>query len=597
MRKPAAVVLLCCAVVLFVALPASARKNLEEMTTAEAINAAYEERAIDHPRMMLLKAYAVYSPDRLPVEYRGGVGDRCGLSFAEELTRALEDGTLPGEVEAEIRGLRARPNCMTYIDTDHFRIHYDTSGTHKVYGWPSTTFRDWVMTRAEEAWEAEVVEWGFRQPPADGGDPDGGGGNDKYDIYLQNLGSGLYGYCQGSYYVPATPQNDVTSYVVIDNDFLGYGGNQYDLMKITVAHEFGHAVQNAHNVSVNTWYKECTSMWAEETLYSEVNDYIGYIPWLFNKPYESLDWDDPTGMRKYGSIVWNIFLTEYVDEWIVPSIWDEYDLVTPEYIGMQSRLADFGLTLEEVFVEFCVWNWFTGWRDDANHYREGAMWPVTHTTEYHNNYPISGETTFPGWRPDHMAANYVQFNNPGTGETGLHIHYDGPALISMPNAAHCNCRSNAGHTAEVGPFELNPWGNGDLTINGFNDLEYVTMVVVNPTQAQEEMLFSFDAELVETGIEDESYVFGMKPASPNPFVETTAIAYTVPTGGGLVEVTIYDVNGREVRNLVNERKPGGAGEAVWDGLDNRGNRVGAGVYFARLDVDGLTASGKLMVLK
>ena len=102
---------------------------------------------------------------------------------------------------------------MTFVDTEHFRIHYDTSGVHKVYGWPTTTFRDAVMMRLEEIWDAEVDQWGFRQPPADGSDPDGGGGNDLYDIYLQNLvsSSGLLGYCQHGYDVPSTPQNDVTS--------------------------------------------------------------------------------------------------------------------------------------------------------------------------------------------------------------------------------------------------------------------------------------------------------------------------------------------------------------------------------------------------
>ena len=43
----------------------------------------------------------------------------------------------------------------------------------------------------------------------------------------------------------------------------------------------------------------------------------------------------------------------------------------------------------------------------------------------------------------------------------------------------------------------------------------------------------------------------------------------------------------------------GAGDklAYWDGMDNYGGKVASGVYFARLNVDGLTAFGKLVVLK
>ena len=64
-----------------------------------------------------------------------------------------------------------------------------------------------------------------------------------------------------------------------------------------------------------------------------------------------------------------------------------------------------------------------------------------------------------------------------------------------------------------------------------------------------------------------------------------------------VEITIYDVAGREVRTLVGEKLQAGDGVAVWDGLDGRGEKVASGVYFARLNIDGLTASGKLMYLK
>ncbi len=110
------------------------------------------------------------------------------------------------------------------------------------------------------------------------------------------------------------------------------------------------------------------------------------------------------------------------------------------------------------------------------------------------------------------------------------------------------------------------------------------------------MDYAFTAEQIDTGVEIDSHVFAMKPASPNPFTAQTSIAYTVPSSGGAVEMTIYDVNGREVRTLVNETMNPGDRLAYWDGLDNAGERVGSGVYFARLNVDGLTACGMLVVL-
>jgi hypothetical protein len=65
----------------------------------------------------------------------------------------------------------------------------------------------------------------------------------------------------------------------------------------------------------------------------------------------------------------------------------------------------------------------------------------------------------------------------------------------------------------------------------------------------------------------------------------TAIAYGVPVGpagaGGTVHTTLrfYDVRGRVVRTLVDQLVPPGRYQATWDGTDDRGARVSAGVYF------------------
>ena len=146
-------------------------------------------------------------------------------------------------------------------------------------------------------------------------------------------------------------------------------------------------------------------------------------------------------------------------------------------------------------------------------------------------------------------------------------------------------------------MELNPWGIGSITVEGWDGMTLVGMVVANTDDSTNDMAYSYDADEVETGVDGETFAFGLKTASPNPFAEKTSIAYSVPTGGGLVDIAIYDVNGREVRTLVHERLTGGAGFAVWDGFDNRGETVASGVYFAKLDIDGLTASGKLIMLK
>jgi hypothetical protein len=597
MHRPV-VVFLCALLVATFVSPGAAKLEKAEMTTAAVIEDAFSRGELSRDEMILQKAYALYAPWKLREDLVGGRIDKCGVPIADEIWKVLPE--LPEAVAAEIRELRARPSCDAYVDTDHFRIHYDTSGTDMIKNWPNTAYRDAVMAAAENCWNEEVTTMGFRAPPPDGSDPDGGGGNNKYDIYVQNLGIGLYGYCQPTYFYNGGgyPTNAATSYVVIDNDYAGFPyPDPTDPMKVTVAHEFCHGIQAAHDVGEDTWYKECTSVWVEEMIYDEINDYTQYLGTFLNSLYRSIDYHDGN-MRWYGSCVWNFFLSEYFDPGIVVDNW--YQM---ESSGQTLDMMDVVLTtlyassMEDAYQEFAVWCWFTGSRDDGTHFDEGSTWTTTPIMRGHNSYPIAIGGPTPGWEPDHYGCNYVQFNNTGGAEDGFLVTYDGPQLLTVANAAYLNYKDSGGHYHEYDEIPLNPWGNGELTVVGWDGMQFVGLVVANCDAGTNDMNYSYNAEPVQTGVSDGVYSFGLRAASPNPFNESTSIAYSVPAGGGFVDIVIYDVNGREVRRLVSEPMEAGDGNAVWDGLDNAGREVASGVYFAKLDVDGLTASGKLMMLR
>ncbi len=69
--------------------------------------------------------------------------------------------------------------------------------------------------------------------------------------------------------------------------------------------------------------------------------------------------------------------------------------------------------------------------------------------------------------------------------------------------------------------------------------------------------------------------------APNPFGHTTSIGYSLPVRGRAT-LSVHDLQGRLVRTLVDGELPPGAHRATWDGTDDQGHRVGAGVYFVRL---------------
>ena len=83
---------------------------------------------------------------------------------------------------------------------------------------------------------------------------------------------------------------------------------------------------------------------------------------------------------------------------------------------------------------------------------------------------------------------------------------------------------------------------------------------------------------------------------PNPFNPTTTISFYLPRLERVV-LTIYDVEGRSVRRLVNENVTFGRTDVTWDGRNDNGERVGSGVYFSRLKAGNKVLTRKLTVLK
>lgn len=72
-------------------------------------------------------------------------------------------------------------------------------------------------------------------------------------------------------------------------------------------------------------------------------------------------------------------------------------------------------------------------------------------------------------------------------------------------------------------------------------------------------------------------------AHPNPFAASTSLRFTLPRAEE-VEAVVYDIRGRVVRTLMREQRGPGEIQTAWDGRDQRGRSVPAGLYFLRLAV-------------
>jgi hypothetical protein len=85
-------------------------------------------------------------------------------------------------------------------------------------------------------------------------------------------------------------------------------------------------------------------------------------------------------------------------------------------------------------------------------------------------------------------------------------------------------------------------------------------------------------------------------AYPNPFNPQTTIAWELPAAGQL-SVIIYDISGRHVRHLWIETSPAGPGQTLWDGRNDTGRVVAAGVYYYRMVFGHLRLTKKLTLIK
>ncbi|MBD3367827.1 MAG: T9SS type A sorting domain-containing protein [Candidatus Eisenbacteria bacterium] len=84
--------------------------------------------------------------------------------------------------------------------------------------------------------------------------------------------------------------------------------------------------------------------------------------------------------------------------------------------------------------------------------------------------------------------------------------------------------------------------------------------------------------------------------SPNPFTPSTTIRFTTPSPGHVV-VAVYNVQGRLIKTLLDDYVGAGEHAVVWDGRDELGGEIAAGVYLYRLSYGGREESRKMLLVR
>ena len=95
---------------------------------------------------------------------------------------------------------------------------------------------------------------------------------------------------------------------------------------------------------------------------------------------------------------------------------------------------------------------------------------------------------------------------------------------------------------------------------------------------------------------DYPVIFKLNNCYPNPFNPVTTLRYDIPENG-LVNITIYDMLGRQVKTLVNQTQDAGYRSVIWNATNDYGKPVSAGIYLYQIQAGEYIQTKKMVLLK
>jgi Leucine-rich repeat (LRR) protein len=137
-------------------------------------------------------------------------------------------------------------------------------------------------------------------------------------------------------------------------------------------------------------------------------------------------------------------------------------------------------------------------------------------------------------------------------------------------------------------------GNPDLTCIDVDDSSWSDSAWTNI-----DSWTSFSTDCSSMPVSEEPITvteFKLHDAYPNPFNPRTSIRYDLPKASN-VSISIYDLMGRKVRNLVTGQVSAGSHITQWDASNDMGSQVSAGVYIYTISADDFREVKKMILLK
>jgi len=131
------------------------------------------------------------------------------------------------------------------------------------------------------------------------------------------------------------------------------------------------------------------------------------------------------------------------------------------------------------------------------------------------------------------------------------------------------------------------------------DEDYIDLVIekmrVNELEPVFDVLVSVAQEVLSNDIVSVPSQYELYQNFPNPFNPTTEIRYALAELSDVV-VSVYDLKGRLMKTLISQKQPAGLNKILWDGTDNVGKKVSAGMYLYTIEAGTFRKTKKMIML-
>lgn len=488
--------------------------------------------------------------------------EKCGFSIVNEV-KINYDKFNPKQKQV-LSSLLSRPQADTSFVTPSgkFRIHYKKTG----FDAPGYNLND-LVNAVDSSYNYEVNILGYPPPPGDLG----AGGDDRYDIYIANLGSGLYGYTELE---NELSNNRFTSFTVIDNDFTSQNTKGIDGARVTVAHELHHAIQIGNYIyrSNDSFYHELSSTAMEEFVFDSINDYYYYIRSFTDRPGDSFFKNNG-----YNLALWNIFLKDRFGFGVLKRTW-ELMRDKRALFAIADAIGENKSMFKDEFTLFGLWLYFTGSRSVPNKYFEEAK-----------NYPLIKPAMTSGFNKPQtkmdiasnaVSLNYLQFTDYSTRADTFVAIVGNSDLSSGVN--------DPTKTIQITYTLSNQGGNGFRNvIPGY----FVKLESNNDMMISEMNIFN-NSPIGNVISSEVDYAF------PQPFRYSKHSYINIPTGNtfaSFADLYVYSVDMDLVYNGQLKVYTSDKKVIIWNLIGNNNKKLGTGVYLYIVKTDDATQKGKFVV--